>query len=144
MKIYFNANLERFTKFLNHETLKHYVCSPGKVGRSTNLSLSINLSLSQEQRDDVTNSKRAVGGFKVGMKLEAKDRLHPTLMCVATITDIKDEQLLIHFDGWSMDYDYWCRPDSTDIHPRGWCSSRGMELQAPAGIDHFMSVWLPW
>ena len=24
MKIYFNANLERFMKFLNHETLKLY------------------------------------------------------------------------------------------------------------------------
>ena len=105
---------------------------------------SLNLSLSQEQRGDGTNSKRAVGGFKVGMKLEAKDRLHPTLVCVATITDIKDEQLLIHFDGWSMDYDYWCRPDSTDIHPRGWCSSHGVELQAPAGIDTFLSIWLPW
>ena len=95
---------------------------------------SLNLFLPQEQRDDVTNSKRAVGGFKVGMKLEAKDRIHPTLVCVATITDIKDEQLLIHFDGWSIDYDYWCKPDSTDIHPRGWCSSHGVKLITPAGI----------
>jgi len=96
---------------------------------------SINLSLSQEQRGGTSNSKRTVGGFKVGMKLEAKDRLHPTLVCVATITDIKDEQLLIHFDGWSVDYDYWCKPDSTDLHPKGWCSSHRVELQAPAGIN---------
>ena len=111
-------------------------------GRCTYLSL--NPSLFQEQRGDGTNSERAVGGFKVGMKLEAKDRIHPTLVCVATITDIKDEHLLIHSDGWSMDYDYWCKPDSTDIHPRGWCSSHGVELQAPAGIDNFLSIWLPW
>ena len=96
---------------------------------------SINLSLSQEQRSGTSNSKRTVGGFKVGMKLEAKDRLHPTLVCVATITDIKDEQLLIHFDGWSVDYDYWCKPDSTDLHPKGWCSSHRVKLQAPAGIN---------
>ena len=96
---------------------------------------SINLSLSQEQRGGTSNSKRTVGGFKVGMKLEAKDRLHPTLVCVATITDIKDEQLLIHFDGWSVDYDYWCKPDSTDLHPKGWCSSHRVKLQAPAGMN---------
>ena len=96
---------------------------------------SINLSLSQEQRGGTSNSKRTVGGFKVGMKLEAKDRLHPTLVCVATIADIKDEQLLIHFDGWSVDYDYWCKPDSTDLHPKGWCSSHRVKLQAPAGIN---------
>ena len=96
---------------------------------------SINLSLSQEQRSGTSNSKRTVGGFKVGMKLEAKDRLHPTLVCVATITDIKDEQLLIHFDGWSVDYDYWCKPDSTDLHPKGWCSSHRVKLQAPAGMN---------
>ena len=96
---------------------------------------SINLSLSQEQRSGTSNSKRTVGGFKVGMKLEAKDRLHPTLVCVATIADIKDEQLLIHFDGWSVDYDCWCKPDSTDLHPKGWCSSHRVKLQAPAGIN---------
>lgn len=82
---------------------------------------SLNLSLSQEQRGGTSNSKRTVGGFKVDMKLEAKDRLHPTLVCVATITDIKDEQLLIHFDG------YWCKLDSTALHPRGWCSSHRVE-----------------
>ncbi len=77
----------------------------------------------------------AVGGFTVGMKLEAKDRQYPTLTCVATITKVRDDQLLIHFDNWGTEYDYWCRPDSEDIHPAGWCNNQGKALQAPKGLS---------
>ena len=38
--------------------------------------------------------------FQPNMKLEAKDKQNPNLTCVATITNIKDGRLLIHFDGW--------------------------------------------
>ena len=65
------------------------------------------------------------------MRLEAKDRLNPSLMCVANIANIKDDQLLINFDGWTSRYDYWCAPDCVDIHPRGWCRKNSKELQAP-------------
>jgi hypothetical protein len=69
--------------------------------------------------------------FKVGMRLEAKDRLNPSLICVATINDISNGQLLIHFDGWTDRYDYWCQPDTPDIHPIGWCDDNGVSLQIP-------------
>ena len=65
------------------------------------------------------------------MRLEAKDRLNPNLICVATITDIRDGKLLIHFDGWSNRYDYWCEPDTPDIHPIRWCDNHGIGLQPP-------------
>lgn len=39
--------------------------------------------------------------FQPDMKLEAKDRQNPHLICVATIANIKDGKLLIHFDGWT-------------------------------------------
>ena len=66
------------------------------------------------------------------MKLEAKDRKNPGLTCVASIIDIDDkDQLLIHFDGWSDIYDYWCKPDTTDIHPPMWCGKNGRQLQPP-------------
>ena len=67
------------------------------------------------------------------MKLEAKDRLHPTLVAVATIINIRDKKLLIHFDGWTSKYDYWCKPTSTDIHPVGWCAQHNKDLQPPKG-----------
>ena len=66
------------------------------------------------------------------MSLEAKDRKYPSLTCVATITDINEKgELLIHFDGWSNEYNYWCEPDSTDIHPPMWCGKHHRELQPP-------------
>ena len=67
------------------------------------------------------------------MKLEAKDRMNPNLTCVATVADVKDGQLLIHFDGWSNQYDYWCKPNATDIHPAGWCKKHGYPLSPPNG-----------
>ncbi len=73
------------------------------------------------------------GGFKIGMKLEALDRKNPTMTSIATITDIKDGRLLIHFDGWTNKYDYWCEPTTPDIHPRGWCHSNGVKLHPPKG-----------
>ena len=79
--------------------------------------------------------------FNAGMKLEAKDRKNPTLVCVATITAVKKEgkQLLIHFDGWGDAYDYWCQSDTTDIHPVGWCEQNYKKLQQPSG-ELFLDV----
>lgn len=39
--------------------------------------------------------------FEKDMKLEAKDRQNPDSIGVATIANIKDGRLLIHFDGWT-------------------------------------------
>lgn len=72
--------------------------------------------------------------FEIGMRLEAKDRLYPTLIAVATVSDIDNGQLLIHFDNWSVKYDYRCAPDCTDIHPVGWCEEHGRQLQPPKGM----------
>lgn len=63
------------------------------------------------------------------MKLEAEDS--NGLWCVATISKVKGDELLIHFDGWSTDQDYWCQLDSIQIHPVGWCEENGRELEEP-------------
>ncbi len=31
-----------------------------------------------------------------------------------------DGKILIHFDGWTENYDYWAEPTSVDLHPIGW------------------------
>ncbi|KAJ8778150.1 hypothetical protein J1605_013866, partial [Eschrichtius robustus] len=46
-------------------------------------------------------------GFQVGMKLEAVDRMNPSLICVASVTDVVDSRFLVHFDNWDDTYDYW-------------------------------------
>lgn len=45
--------------------------------------------------------------FEIGMKLEAVDRMNPSLICVATVTDMVDDRFLVHFDNWDDTYDYW-------------------------------------
>ncbi|XP_017273245.1 lethal(3)malignant brain tumor-like protein 1 isoform X1 [Kryptolebias marmoratus] len=70
-------------------------------------------------------------GFEIGMKLEAVDRMNPSLICVATVTDVVDERFLVHFDNWDDTYDYWCDASSPYIHPVGWCQERNLPLTPP-------------
>ncbi|KRT81389.1 Sterile alpha motif containing protein [Oryctes borbonicus] len=72
-------------------------------------------------------------GFRVGMKLEAVDRKNTALVCVATITDMMDNRILVHFDSWDDIYDYWADPTSPYIHPVGWCDQYGHNLTPPNG-----------
>ena len=72
--------------------------------------------------------------WRVGMKLEAVDRHNVGLICVATVSNVMAGRVLIHFDGWEIDYDYWVVPDtSAYIHPIGWCQAQGKELNPPQG-----------
>uniref|UniRef100_A0A3B4YN99 Lethal(3)malignant brain tumor-like protein 1 n=1 Tax=Seriola lalandi dorsalis TaxID=1841481 RepID=A0A3B4YN99_SERLL len=70
-------------------------------------------------------------GFEIGMKLEAVDRMNPSLICVATVTDMVDDRFLVHFDNWDDTYDYWCDASSPYIHPIGWCQERNLPLTPP-------------
>ncbi|XP_053563368.1 sex comb on midleg-like protein 2 [Bombina bombina] len=69
--------------------------------------------------------------FKKGMKLEAVDKKHPHLICPATIGDVRGGDIFITFDGWRGAFDYWCKYDSRDIFPIGWCKITGDSLQTP-------------
>ncbi|XP_011921076.1 PREDICTED: lethal(3)malignant brain tumor-like protein 1 isoform X10 [Cercocebus atys] len=75
--------------------------------------------------------KRPPHSFLVNMKLEAVDRRNPALIRVASVEDVEDHRIKIHFDGWSHGYDFWIDADHPDIHPAGWCSKTGHPLQPP-------------
>ena len=60
-----------------------------------------------------------LNGWKIGLKLEAVDRSNTSLICVATVTNVMDGRVLIHFDGWDLEFDYWVTPSSPYIHPKG-------------------------
>ncbi|XP_039345978.1 sex comb on midleg-like protein 2 isoform X2 [Mauremys reevesii] len=75
--------------------------------------------------------KPAPNYFKVGMKLEAVDKKNPYLICPATIGDVRGDEVFITFDGWRGAFDYWCKYDSRDIFPVGWCGLTGDALQPP-------------
>uniref|UniRef100_A0A8D3BAP3 Scm polycomb group protein like 2 n=1 Tax=Scophthalmus maximus TaxID=52904 RepID=A0A8D3BAP3_SCOMX len=69
--------------------------------------------------------------FKPGMKLEAVDKKNPYLICPATIGEVRGDEVFVMFDGWRGAFDYWCKWDSRDIFPVGWCSLTKHSLQAP-------------
>uniref|UniRef100_A0A3Q2R342 Lethal(3)malignant brain tumor-like protein 1 n=1 Tax=Fundulus heteroclitus TaxID=8078 RepID=A0A3Q2R342_FUNHE len=74
-------------------------------------------------------------GFETGMKLEAVDRMNPSLICVATVTDLVDDRFLVHFDNWDDTYDY-CDASSPYIHHVGWCQERNLPLTPPQRPPH--------
>lgn len=69
--------------------------------------------------------------FQIGQKLEAVDKKNPQLICCATVGAVKKDQIHVTFDGWRGAFDYWCRYDSRDIFPVGWCAKSGHPLQPP-------------
>ncbi|XP_031224514.1 lethal(3)malignant brain tumor-like protein 4 isoform X2 [Mastomys coucha] len=71
--------------------------------------------------------------FQVGMKLEAVDRRNPCLMYVATVADIVDDRVRVHFDSCDDSFDYWCDVNSPCIQPVGWCQENRRTLVTPQG-----------
>ncbi|KAF2354692.1 SLED domain [Trinorchestia longiramus] len=69
--------------------------------------------------------------FEAGMKLEAVDKKNPQLICAATVGAVDGDMIHVTFDGWRGAFDYWCRFDSRDIFPPGWCAMSGHPLQPP-------------
>nr|KAG5696797.1 hypothetical protein BaRGS_012820 [Batillaria attramentaria] len=69
--------------------------------------------------------------FMVGQKLEAVDRKNSQLICPATVGGVIGDQIHVTFDGWRGAFDYWCRFDSRDIFPVGWCALTNHPLQPP-------------
>ena len=59
------------------------------------------------------------------------DKKNSSLICVATVADTMGDKILVHFDGWDNNYDYWCDVTSPFIHPVGYCDTNGYELSPP-------------
>ena len=73
----------------------------------------------------------AYNKFTEGQKLEAVDRKNPHLICPATVGAVNDDQIQVQFDGWKGAFDYWCRYDSRDLFPVGWCAKSNHPVQPP-------------
>lgn len=76
------------------------------------------------------------------MKLEAVDRKNPHFICPATVGALRGVEVLVTFDGWRGAFDYYCRYDSRDIFPVGWCAMTGDNLQPPGTKGLFLSLFL--
>jgi len=67
----------------------------------------------------------------VNQKLEAVDKRNPSLVRAATLAEVNEYRLRIHFDGWDDIYDDWFEADSLDLYPVGWCEKTGHPLETP-------------
>lgn len=72
--------------------------------------------------------------FKKGQKLEAVDQKNPHLICPATVKDIEKDNILVSFDGWSQQCNFYCHYASKDIFPVGWCKLTNHPLQLPGNF----------
>ncbi|EDW82940.2 uncharacterized protein Dwil_GK22590 [Drosophila willistoni] len=79
-------------------------------------------------------------GFTVGMHLEAEDLNDTGKICVATVADILDERIRVHFDGWDDCYDLWVHINSPYIHPCGWHDGR-QQLIVPPDYQNVVFSW---
>ncbi|KAH8356054.1 hypothetical protein KR200_008884 [Drosophila serrata] len=79
-------------------------------------------------------------GFAVGMHLEAEDLNDTGKICVATVADILDERVRVHFDGWDDCYDLWVHVSSPYIHPCGWHENR-QQLIVPPDFKTTVFSW---
>ena len=137
MRLHFEGYLEPFDFWVNADSPLIFPCGFCKdTGRTLsapegwdkNKRFDIGKAFSEKDFTNKTN-------FKVGDKLEAVDRKHQDLLCVATVADIIGDYVLIHFDGWEKDYDYWVNNSSPFIHPVGWCEANQHLLTAPPSYD---------
>lgn len=89
-----------------------------------------------------TNGAR-INGFSVGMHLEAEDLNDTGKICVATVADILDERIRVHFDGWDDCYDFWVHVNSPYIHPCGWHEGR-QQLIVPPDYQNVSFNWVDY
>ncbi|XP_057187233.1 lethal(3)malignant brain tumor-like protein 4 [Triplophysa rosa] len=80
-------------------------------------------------------------GFKVGMRLEGIDPLHPSMFCVLSVAEVIGFRLRLHIDGYSECYDLWVNSDTPGIKPAGWCESTGHKLHPPKGYKSNEFSW---
>ena len=88
-------------------------------------------------------SESSTQGWQVGGKLEAADPDKPEMIHVATVTNIIEDRILVHFDGWPLNFDFWTVVDSPYLNPVGWCSSNNKVLTPPLG-SKFSTTNFSW
>jgi len=75
---------------------------------------------------------------EVGMRLEAKDRKNPSMICCANVIEVHaDNSITINFDGWGPTYNYRASLSDGDFHPVGYCAHIQHKLESPRGHANF-------
>ncbi|XP_077495310.1 lethal (3) malignant brain tumor isoform X3 [Amblyomma americanum] len=73
-------------------------------------------------------------GFQVGHRLEVVDPRHRRFVRVTSVAALRPRGLLVHFDGWPPERNFFLDCDSPDMHPVGWCTRTGHPLEPPGSL----------
>lgn len=144
MRLHFEGYLEPFDFWVNADSPFIFPC-----GFCKNTGRKLSAPETWDTTKNLSNFDAFFGrnfnnttNFKIGDKFEAVDRKHQDLMCVATVDDVIGDYILVHFDGWEKDYDYWANSQSPFIRPVGWCEANNQILTSPPSYDVNTSfVW---
>lgn len=89
----------------------------------------------------------------VGIKVEVENTdcdthgiqqgLTPHSFWVATVLNIYGYKALIRYEGFEQEssHDFWVNLCSSEVHPVGWCATRGKPLIPPRSIENKFSDW---
>ena len=72
------------------------------------------------------------------MKLEAVNKVYPSVVGVATVLDVDEDRIRIEFDGYKGS-GYWTTYLDRDLFNAGWCFANGHPLRPP-GKNHFVVI----
>lgn len=74
------------------------------------------------------------------MAVEVVDIVVPSLLRIARVIDVKNNEIKIRYDGFDPIYDYWVENDSPNIHPVGWSLKTNHPLEIPAGKYEIIKI----
>ncbi|KAK6642126.1 hypothetical protein RUM44_013849 [Polyplax serrata] len=86
----------------------------------------------------------------VGMKVEVENRdcedyseAFPDSFWVATVLRVAGYKALLRYEGFGQnnDKDFWINLCSSNVHPVGWCATRGKPLIPPKTIEYKYKDW---
>ena len=137
MRLHFEGYLEPFDFWVNADSPLIFPCG---FCENTGRTLSAPEGWDKTKQFDTANAFKNRNftnktNFLIGDKLEAVSKKSYDLVCVATVADIIGNYLLIHFDDWEKDYDYWTNSSSPFIHPIGWSKENKKLLTPPPTQD---------
>ena len=93
------------------------------------------LGASSAPRPELRNVGVSICGFLSGMAVEVDDPNVQTSTYLCSIVDVDAEtkRLLVHYEGWTSNWDFWLGVRATSMHYMGWCADNGRNLRIPAG-----------
>ncbi|RNA31793.1 lethal(3)malignant brain tumor 4 isoform X2 [Brachionus plicatilis] len=78
--------------------------------------------------------------YLIHHRLEARDRKNVHLIAPASIREVNGNSVLVHFDGWSDNFNYWADINDLDFRPVGWAEYRKEQTAHRTTEDDYKNI----